>query len=411
MLLLSCSTAWREDKGHHERTVTINSEYYRVTKNGIKMSPCEMQYIHHSFLSYINSSTNTEYLQNNLLRLRVNTAIIHSTLCVVPAPSSQDPSNVSQSVCEFTLTEFSKRKQSNNQFFGPPFYSHQHGYKMCLRVHANGYREAKNAHCSVYVIMMAGDNDDQLQWPFDGDIVFELVNWREDKGHYRKAMSICDLVKVTEGTATVGDYIGYSHFISHSSLSYNPTNNTEYLYNDSLRLRVKQIVVYSTPLLLKTPSWQNPSNVSNSVCECTMTEFSKRKQFDNTFTSPPFYTHQHGYKMCLDVYANGNKNGKNTHVSVYVNIMAGDNDDQLQWPFVGDIDIMLLNWRANNGHHKMTLLINASNGVVRVLEGEFGKSVGCLKFITHSSLPYNHSTNTEYLQDDCLRFRVNMVTK
>ena len=58
---------WREDKEHHERTVTINSEYYRVTKNGIKISPSSLIFIHHSLLSYY-SSTNTEYLQNNSLR-------------------------------------------------------------------------------------------------------------------------------------------------------------------------------------------------------------------------------------------------------------------------------------------------------------------------------------------------------
>ena len=42
--------------------------------------------------------------------------------------------------------------------------------------------------------------------------------------------------------------------------------------------------------------------------------------------------------MFLSVYANGSNNGENTHVSVFAQIMAGDNDDQLQWPFFGDID-------------------------------------------------------------------------
>ena len=81
------------------------------------------------------------------------------------------------------------------------------------------------------------------------------------------------------------------------------------------------------------------------MCEFTLNEFSKRKQLNNTFYGPSFYTNQHGYKMCLKVYANGSDDGKDTHVSVYVNIMAGDNDEQLQWPFVGDIEFMLLNWR------------------------------------------------------------------
>ena len=263
---------WREDKGHHEQTVTMNSEYYRMTKNVIKMSPCNIHFIHHSLLPY-NNSTNTEYLQNNSLRLRANTATIHSAPLVVPALS---PGRVSQSVCEFTLTEFSKRKQSNNQFYSPAFYTHQHGYKVCLMVIANGSGSGRNTHISVSFCMMAGDNDDQLQWPFDGDIVLELVNCREDKGHHNVTLSSFDFDKVIQGN--VGNCIGNGEFISHSALLlYDPTSNNTYLRNDSLHMRVKQVAVYSTSLLLKTrPSWQNPSNVSQSVCEFTLAEFSKR---------------------------------------------------------------------------------------------------------------------------------------
>ena len=398
---------WREDMGHHERTVTINSEYYRVTKNGIKLSPGGIQFILHSLLSY-NNTSNTEYLQNNSLRLRLTAAINHSPPVVVPAPSWQDPNNVSQSVCEFTLTEFSKRKQSNNLFYcSPPFFTHHHGYKMCLSVCSNGAGSSKSTHVSVHVFIMAGDNDDHLQWPFTGDIVIELLNWREDNRHHSVTLSSFGFDKVAEGT--VGNNEGSA--ISHSLLSYNPTTNTEYLHNDFLRLRVKQVAVYSTPLLLKTPSWQDPHYVSQSVCEFTLNEFSKRKQFDNEFYSSPFYTHQHGYKMCLGVYSNGDCSGKGTHVSVYVQLMAGDNDDQLQWPFVGDINIMLLNWREDKGHYKVNLPIDAASALNRVLQGKYGTSWGYSQFISHSSLPYNRSTNKEYLQDDCLRFRVNMVTK
>ena len=74
--------------------------------------------------------------------------------------------------------------------------------------------------------------------------------------------------------------------------------------------------------------------------------------------------------MCLEVYSNGeHSSSKGTHLSVYVRLMAGDNDHQLQWPFVGDIDIMLLNWREDDRHYKKTISIIASNGLVRVLKG------------------------------------------
>ena len=84
-------------------------------------------------------------------------------------------------------------------------------------------------------------------------------------------------------------------------------------------------------------------------------------------------------------------------------------DDQLQWPFVGNVVIELLNWKENKKHHQTTVQVKATNGFVRVLEGEYGTSQGYSRFISHSSLLYNSTTNTEYLQNDCLRFRVSMT--
>ena len=38
-------------------------------------------------------------------------------------------------------------------------------------------------HVAAYVHLMRGEHDDQLQWPFEGDVYIELLNWREDKKH------------------------------------------------------------------------------------------------------------------------------------------------------------------------------------------------------------------------------------
>ena len=101
----------------------------------------------------------------------------------------------------------------------------------------------------------------------------------------------------------------FNMFISHLSLSYNSTTNTEYLQNDCVRLRVSKVILYSTALLNKTPYWQNPHNGYQSLHEFTLTEFSKRKQFNNRFYSSPFYTHEYGYRLCQHGY----DSGKDTH--------------------------------------------------------------------------------------------------
>ena len=48
---------------------------------------------------------------------------------------------------------------------------------------------------------------------------------------------------------------------------------------------------------------------------------------------PPFFTHPHGYRLCLQVFPNGYRRGKGTHVSLFMYVMQGPFDSLLKWPF------------------------------------------------------------------------------
>ena len=419
---------WREDN-HHYRNNTIcfikNKDFDGSSNSRVIKGECSLlgwftNSITHSSLLY-NPDTNTEYLQDDCLRLRVVDVAVYSTPLLSKTPSWQDPHTATQSVCDFTLTEFTKRKQFNNLYYSPPFYSHTNGYKLCLKVYANGCGKGKGTHISIYASLMRGDYDNNLQWPFEGDIVIELLNWRENNNHCRRATICLNKYNDPDGSVTSriteGEYAlssrGLLQFISHSSLFYNPDTSAEYLQDDCLRLRVVDVAVYSTPLLLKTPSWQDPHTANQSVCEFTLTEFTKRKQSNNVFYCPPFYSHPNGYKLCLRVDANGNDKGKGTHISIYATLMRGDYDNNLQWPFEGDVLVEILNWRDDKHHYRGDTMSISKHGDLnghitsRVTDGEYASnSWANFCFISHSSLLYNPDTNTEYLQDDCLRLRV-----
>ena len=59
----------------------------------------------------------------------------------------------------------------------------------------------------------------------------------------------------------------------------------------------------------------------------TMTNYEEMKKSNQQWYSPPFYTHSGGYKMRLNVVANGCGAGKGTYVSVYAYLMRGEFDD------------------------------------------------------------------------------------
>ena len=85
------------------------------------------------------------------------------------------------SVCPMTITmaNFTQYYDKDKAWLSPPFYTHPRGYKMCLKVYAKGYGEAKGTHISVSMFMMQGEFDSELRWPFRGRVTVQLLNRTE----------------------------------------------------------------------------------------------------------------------------------------------------------------------------------------------------------------------------------------
>ena len=123
--------------------------------------------------------------------------------------------------------------------------------------------------------------------------------------------------------------------------------------------------------------------------------------------SPGFYTHTCGYKMCLRVDANGCGAGEGTHVSVYLHLMKGENDDALTWPITYKCTVTLLNQLKDEGHHKCVFFSKDDNEAnIRVLSGEMGTGWGRTQFIAHAKLDLQEEEQCQYLKDDSLYFRL-----
>ena len=130
--------------------------------------------------------------------------------------------------------------------------------------------------------------------------------------------------------------------------------------------------------------------------------YASKKEKNETFHSTPFYTHPGGHEMCIRVCANGVGDGEGSHMSVYTKLLKGRYDNQLHWPFLGTVTYELLNQLEDGNHHRMVNTFITNNnmrvGVIR----------GYPKFLPHSSLGHNPATNTQYLLDDTLYFRVSV---
>ena len=145
--------------------------------------------------------------------------------------------------CAFKMPEFSLHKSLKQEWYGPPFYSHPGGYKMRIRVDANGCLDAAGTHVSVSAYLMQGRNDDNLPWPFTGKVTFTLLNQLADKNHYTATTASFsqDLKasrRVVDGEMATTGY-GQPKFISPYQLHYDAVKNSQYLKDDCLYFQIK----------------------------------------------------------------------------------------------------------------------------------------------------------------------------
>jgi TNF receptor-associated factor 4 len=125
------------------------------------------------------------------------------------------------------------------------------------------------------------------------------------------------------------------------------------------------------------------------------------------YNSDPFYSHPGGYKMNIVAYPNGSVQSRATRLSVGITILRGEFDDQLKWPFNGEVMIQAYNRTQRRWSAELTMVLNKRVCGLEVIK----KRVDSLsyahytdEFLLCSKLEadYLHGTNM-------IRFRVTNV--
>ncbi len=257
------------------------------------------------------------------------------------------------------------------------------------------------SHVSVSACIIKGKYDDNLNWPFVGDITFQLLNQLEDKNHHLNVTTQVNLTDFCWGSSSWG----FRQLYSIHSLLHDSTSTTQYLKNDSLYFRISAQASGHRPLFECTTDMEN--EMEKKIVEVVeknhmhvmtfkLPGYKEKKDNNEVFTSPSFYTSPNGYHMKIEVNANGYGDSKGSHVSIFAYIIKGKYDNKLNWPFVGVITFKLLNQLRDEDHH---------SNYVRILPDlnfRVEDHRGHLQYIPHSYL----EPDSPYLQDDTLHFRV-----
>ncbi len=109
------------------------------------------------------------------------------------------------------------------------------------------------------------------------------------------------------------------------------------------------------------------------------------------------------YQFKLAIETNGFGEARGNHLSAYLRLQAGENDQMLCWPIKVKVKIELLNQRENKEHKQVVGNVLFRKPATVWDCGMIGTNT---KSFAIRALGYNAHKHTEYLQNDCLSFNV-----
>ena len=109
------------------------------------------------------------------------------------------------------------------------FYSSHDGYKMCARIYLNGDGTARGTHISLFLVVLPGNFDAILSWPFRPRVTFTLV----DQDHAEDVIGYFQSPFEDPRRATNIANIGCPTFFSIEEL-----NNHAYVRDDTMFIKI-----------------------------------------------------------------------------------------------------------------------------------------------------------------------------
>ncbi len=176
-------------------------------------------------------------------------------------------------------------------------------------------------------------------------------------------------------------------------------------YKVDIRARVRALESGQSSQKFTDPTKKsNISSQDHLPIELSLPNYEAVKTAHAARIGEPLYTHPGGYKFRVDLWANGKGVGVNTHISVTVQSLEGENNANLLFPAKFSITLELLNQYSDYNHH-----VKEIECFYR--EESYNMEIGRdLKFIPKENIYWNAEKRTQYVLNDVLRFRLTRIT-
>ena len=117
--------------------------------------------------------------------------------------------------------------------YSPPFYVGRFGYKVCARLYPNGDGIGKGTHLSMFFVVMRGEYDALLPWPFLQKVHFRLIDQDRIRDAYDAFRPEPNSSSFKRPTSDMNIASGCPTFISHIEL-----RQGGYIRNDTMFIKI-----------------------------------------------------------------------------------------------------------------------------------------------------------------------------
>ena len=121
--------------------------------------------------------------------------------------------------------------------YSDPFYTKQCGYKVKMRLNPNGDDLGKNTHLSLRLIIMKGEYDAILQWPFAKPVTLTLIDQQGDPDDRENIVGSFTTYSGAWSSRPVREEnqpTGFPKFVSHDNLK-----KRAYIVDDAIFIKAK----------------------------------------------------------------------------------------------------------------------------------------------------------------------------
>ena len=159
---------------------------------------------------------------------------------------------------------------------------------------------------------------------------------------------------------------------------------------------------------------QHVTNVNDAVLPVIFSYPYAGEDIDDndSWRSPSFYTTSDGYRLCMTVVPNGHRMARNKFLSILFSVLPGSYDDDLNWPFEGELEVCVYNQKKNADHFvkNVDFYPFPENRFCRQYYHDDGKGWGILRFMKRDKLQIT-TNECQYLLDGTMTLGIKLISE